>query len=125
MLYLKPSATENDDSPGSYRSPALAAVKATEDVFNQQKLIGLRSHYTTQTMSAQQDSRTDKTLAFDGGEDVHETRTMAQLKEDAQAATSKEKAMTLREGLRLYPKAIGWSMLISSCIIMEGYDGAC
>ncbi|KAI5291485.1 hypothetical protein KEM52_000150 [Ascosphaera acerosa] len=30
--------------------------------------------------------------------------------------------MTLWEGIRLYPKAVAWSMLISSCIIMEGYD---
>lgn len=30
--------------------------------------------------------------------------------------------MTLMQGVRLYPKAIAWSILISSCIIMEGYD---
>lgn len=30
--------------------------------------------------------------------------------------------MTLLEGLRLYPKAIAWSVLISSCCAMEGYD---
>lgn len=30
--------------------------------------------------------------------------------------------MTLTQGLRLYPKAIGWSMLISSLCAMEGYD---
>jgi hypothetical protein len=32
--------------------------------------------------------------------------------------------MTLREGLRLYPKAIAWSVLISSICAMEGYDVA-
>lgn len=45
-----------------------------------------------------------------------------QLEADAMAATQKEKDMTLMEGLRTYPKACLWSMLISSCIIMEGYD---
>jgi len=30
--------------------------------------------------------------------------------------------MTLMQGIRLYPKAIGWSLLISTCIAMEGYD---
>jgi SP family general alpha glucoside:H+ symporter-like MFS transporter len=30
--------------------------------------------------------------------------------------------MSLMQGLRLYPKAIAWSILISTCICMEGYD---
>ncbi|KAB8261662.1 general substrate transporter [Aspergillus pseudonomiae] len=30
--------------------------------------------------------------------------------------------MTLWEALRLYPKAVGWSLLFSCAIIMEGYD---
>lgn len=41
---------------------------------------------------------------------------------NAAAATEKEQSMTLLEGLRLYPKAIAWSVLISSCCAMEGYD---
>jgi SP family general alpha glucoside:H+ symporter-like MFS transporter len=41
---------------------------------------------------------------------------------DAQAASAQEHAMGLRQGLRLYPKAVAWSMLISTCIAMEGYD---
>lgn len=41
---------------------------------------------------------------------------------DAKLATSKEHRMTLWQGLRLYPHAVGWSLLISSAIIMEGYD---
>ncbi|CAI6334018.1 unnamed protein product [Periconia digitata] len=41
---------------------------------------------------------------------------------DARLATDKEHTMTLMQGLRLYPKAIGWSVLISTCIAMEGYD---
>ena len=40
----------------------------------------------------------------------------------AKAAAEREKSMTLREGIRLYPKAIAWSVLISTCIVMEGYD---
>ncbi len=42
--------------------------------------------------------------------------------EGARSAASKERSMTLMQGLRLYPKAIGWSVLISTCIVMEGYD---
>lgn len=30
--------------------------------------------------------------------------------------------MTLLQGLKLYPKAVGWSVLLSTCIIMEGFD---
>jgi len=41
---------------------------------------------------------------------------------DAAAATQAEVSMTLWEGLRLYPKAVGWSILLSTCIIMEGFD---
>ncbi|CAK7201389.1 hypothetical protein SEUCBS139899_004093 [Sporothrix eucalyptigena] len=40
----------------------------------------------------------------------------------AKAAAEKEQSMTLLQGIRLYPKAIAWSMLISTCIVMEGYD---
>lgn len=42
--------------------------------------------------------------------------------ENAKSATDKEHKMTLMQGVRLYPKAIFWSVLISSTIIMEGYD---
>ncbi|KAI1136260.1 putative MFS alpha-glucoside transporter [Hypoxylon sp. FL0543] len=41
---------------------------------------------------------------------------------NAKLATEKEHKMTLWQGLKLYPKAIAWSVLISTCIAMEGYD---
>jgi SP family general alpha glucoside:H+ symporter-like MFS transporter len=41
---------------------------------------------------------------------------------NASSATDKEHNMTLKEGLRLYPKAIAWSALISTLCAMEGYD---
>ncbi|OBT38632.1 hypothetical protein VE00_10997 [Pseudogymnoascus sp. WSF 3629] len=40
----------------------------------------------------------------------------------ARAATRAEQKMTFLGGCRLYPKAITWSMAISSTIIMEGFD---
>ncbi|KAL2142996.1 hypothetical protein VTI28DRAFT_455 [Corynascus sepedonium] len=40
----------------------------------------------------------------------------------AKLATENEQKMTLMQGIRLYPKAIAWSVLISTCIVMEGYD---
>lgn len=42
--------------------------------------------------------------------------------DEAKAATDKEHKMTLMQGLRLYPKAIAWSLMISTCIAMEGFD---
>jgi len=44
--------------------------------------------------------------------------------DDARIATEKERNMTLLQGIKLYPKAIAWSVLISTTIVMEGYDVA-
>ncbi|KAK6438652.1 hypothetical protein LTR95_005146 [Oleoguttula sp. CCFEE 5521] len=41
---------------------------------------------------------------------------------DAAKATQTEVNMTLSQGLKIYPKAIGWSVLLSTCIVMEGFD---
>ncbi|EPS26913.1 hypothetical protein PDE_01853 [Penicillium oxalicum 114-2] len=46
----------------------------------------------------------------------------ATLLENARNATEKEHKMTLWQGLKLYPKAVAWSVTISTCIAMEGYD---
>ncbi|KAI8964299.1 sugar transporter [Daldinia sp. FL1419] len=51
-----------------------------------------------------------------------EHETMGDVIRNAKLATRKEHDMTLLQGLRLYPKAIAWSILISTCIVMEGYD---
>ena len=42
--------------------------------------------------------------------------------EEAQHAATDEKQMSLPQAVRLYPKAVGWSMVLSSALIMEGYD---
>lgn len=41
---------------------------------------------------------------------------------EGKQAARKEQSMTLWQALRLYPKAVGWSVLLSSTLIMEGYD---
>ncbi|KAH0277784.1 sugar porter family MFS transporter, partial [Aureobasidium melanogenum] len=41
---------------------------------------------------------------------------------EAARATQSEVSMTLLQAIKTYPKAIGWSVLISTCIIMEGFD---
>lgn len=53
--------------------------------------------------------------------DVHGAN-MDKIVAHAKSAADKEHSMTLMQGLRTYPKAVFWSMLISTCIVMEGYD---
>ena len=40
----------------------------------------------------------------------------------AQEVVRDEKDMSIREALKIYKKAILWSLVISTCVIMEGYD---
>ncbi|KAK4496491.1 hypothetical protein PRZ48_012471 [Zasmidium cellare] len=51
-----------------------------------------------------------------------ENTKFATLSVDAKDATEKEHHMTLRQALKLYPKAIAWSIFLSSAVAMEGYD---
>jgi SP family general alpha glucoside:H+ symporter-like MFS transporter len=44
----------------------------------------------------------------------------AALNHDAKVGTDAEKHMSIRQAFKLYPKAAGWSVLLS--IVMEGYD---
>ncbi|CAI7623934.1 hypothetical protein N7533_011987 [Penicillium manginii] len=47
---------------------------------------------------------------------------MAKIIQKARAATEKERKMGIWKGMKIYPKAVAWSILISTCIAMEGYD---
>ncbi|CAK7210861.1 hypothetical protein SBRCBS47491_000921 [Sporothrix bragantina] len=49
---------------------------------------------------------------------------LAGLNADARDATEAEHRMNLREALRLYPKAVFWSVVVSLVVIMDGYDTA-
>lgn len=40
----------------------------------------------------------------------------------AQDSARNEKDMTVRQAIKAYKKAIIWSLIISTCVIMEGYD---
>ena len=43
---------------------------------------------------------------------------------EAKEATDMEKAMSFTQAIKLYPKAVGWSILLSTAIVMKGYDTA-
>jgi SP family general alpha glucoside:H+ symporter-like MFS transporter len=61
-------------------------------------------------------------LHFPPKDDLAHTKSMNEVILNAKSATDKEHRMTLWQGIKLYPKAVGWSLLISTCIAMEGYD---
>jgi SP family general alpha glucoside:H+ symporter-like MFS transporter len=61
-------------------------------------------------------------LRFPTVDQLDQTKSMDSIIRNARNATEKEHSMTLWQGIRLYPKAIAWSVLISTCIAMEGYD---
>lgn len=41
---------------------------------------------------------------------------------DAKDASNNEHSMSAWQALRVYPKAVAWSLLLSTAVIMEGYD---
>ncbi|KAI0013173.1 sugar transporter [Xylariaceae sp. FL0662B] len=43
---------------------------------------------------------------------------------EADEANERERGMKLTHAFKVYPKAIAWSMILSSCLIMEGYGTA-
>ncbi|TKX23137.1 general alpha-glucoside permease-like protein 1 [Elsinoe australis] len=49
---------------------------------------------------------------------------LSYLNHDAAIATKKEQSMSLLQGIRMYPYAVGWSVFLSTCIVMEGFDKA-
>jgi MFS transporter, SP family, general alpha glucoside:H+ symporter len=46
----------------------------------------------------------------------------ADLARDAQFAADAEKSMSLWQGMKAYPRAVGWSVVISIATTMDGYD---
>ncbi|KAJ5102571.1 Major facilitator superfamily domain general substrate transporter [Penicillium argentinense] len=55
-------------------------------------------------------------------ESAHDEPRFALSKEHIKAATQREQEMSIATAFRLYPKAIIWSILLSTALIMEGYD---
>lgn len=45
-----------------------------------------------------------------------------QLLSDAEDANSKERDLSFTQAIKVYPKAVGWSVLMSCALVMDGYD---
>jgi SP family general alpha glucoside:H+ symporter-like MFS transporter len=73
-------------------------------------------------MAEEKDIQPNTAAPVDYDHDGDHKRAADRVINDARMATEKEHSMTLMQGIKLYPKAIGWSILISTCIVMEGYD---
>ncbi|KAI1633362.1 alpha glucoside transporter [Biscogniauxia mediterranea] len=68
------------------------------------------------------ENATTVSLPADKEDYDHPVKPVSDIIRSARLATEKERKMTLLQGIKLYPKAIAWSVLISTCIVMEGYD---
>jgi SP family general alpha glucoside:H+ symporter-like MFS transporter len=72
------------------------------------------------------DSRDNATYDEATRQEMHEKDvakiTESDIVQDAQQATNKEHRLTFMTGMKAYKKAILWSILLSSAVIMEGYD---
>jgi SP family general alpha glucoside:H+ symporter-like MFS transporter len=65
-------------------------------------------------------SEIEKQINLDHDETTHmPDKTCLQ---DAQAAADEESKSTFLQSLKLHPAAVGWSVVLSTAIIMEGYD---
>jgi MFS transporter, SP family, general alpha glucoside:H+ symporter len=64
----------------------------------------------------------DAPLHFPSEDHLNQTKSMNEVIRNAKTATDSEHSMSLLQGIKLYPKAVAWSLLISTCICMEGYD---
>ncbi|KAL7624084.1 hypothetical protein AAE478_005641 [Parahypoxylon ruwenzoriense] len=60
----------------------------------------------------------DPALASRIAENVDDFMTLVN---EANAANEREREMKLSHAFKVYPKAVAWSMILSSCLIMEGF----
>lgn len=90
----------------------MADRKVTEDVPGRDDPV----------LSDQPEIEKDVAVEAHAGAMTTDTERMEKIVAHAKSATDKEQSMTLLQGIKTYPKAVFWSMLISTCIVMEGYD---
>jgi SP family general alpha glucoside:H+ symporter-like MFS transporter len=64
----------------------------------------------------------EKPLRLPTEDQLAQTKSMEEIIRNAKSASDVEHKMSLLQGVKLYPKAVAWSLLISTCIAMEGYD---
>jgi SP family general alpha glucoside:H+ symporter-like MFS transporter len=63
----------------------------------------------------------NKVVAHLDGFDMHDPETI-ELLQRAQEADLADQSLTIKQALRKYPRAVFWAMVLSTALIMEGYD---
>ncbi|ABN64354.1 maltose permease [Scheffersomyces stipitis CBS 6054] len=81
-----------------------------EDVKNPEKTIAVDSITKKTTDDSSLNSVDDYVARF------------LDMSNEARDNDHKEKVMPLREGLKTFPKAVMWSIILSTALVMEGYD---
>jgi SP family general alpha glucoside:H+ symporter-like MFS transporter len=76
---------------------------------------------TTGRGAAQEHTQINGAIAAGLARDVDDFMTLVT---EADEANSRERGMKLVTAFKTYPKAMAWSVVLSSALIMEGYDTA-
>jgi SP family general alpha glucoside:H+ symporter-like MFS transporter len=80
------------------------------------------AHNATQNETKDKVEEAGGPLHFPAADELQKSNAMVDITLGAKSASDKEHKMTLMQGIRLYPKAVIFSFIISTCIAMEGYD---
>lgn len=62
------------------------------------------------------------TTAHKGTELIESTPERLELVRQAQEADLAEHGLTIKQALKRYKKAVAWALLLSLCLVMDGYD---
>lgn len=73
----------------------------------------------TRTFSISGQEATQRKQSITAEDVSHLARVDTAVAAEAARATQSEVSMTLMQGIKTYPKAIGWSVLLSTCIIVS------
>ncbi|KAL1635259.1 hypothetical protein SLS58_010335 [Diplodia intermedia] len=77
-------------------------------------------------MTARRESASEPKVVAMGADEIRQMSVshthLEDLARDAANATHAEQKMSLWQGLKTYPYAVGWSVFLSTCIVMEGFD---
>lgn len=80
------------------------------------------AHNATHNEAKDQIEEAGGPLHFPASDELQNQAGMKETILGAKSASDKEHKMTLLQGIRLYPNAVAFSVIISTCIAMEGYD---
>ncbi|OAL30088.1 hypothetical protein AYO20_08891 [Fonsecaea nubica] len=103
-----PSRTSLEDDDHSGDRPLLAKAEATEDSVQARDFY---QHGSASQLPLRQEWHAD--------EEAEENR---RLEQAASKYSQFEHNLTVREALKAYPMAVFWSLAVSTCVIMEGFD---